>query len=179
LFSFVYHSSTKNQMLKKLLFLLLLPVAAGAQSLSPTVIASSGTTFTSASASMDFTVGEVAITTLSTGNNILTQGFHQPLQAGSGINDEYNWETGISLYPNPVSDNLTIIFNGHLSAPCNMTLCDMTGKALARYENIRPETLNALEISMQGYSQGMYFLRIQSLDGVRSSTNKIIKTANQ
>ena len=52
-----------------------------AQSLSPSVIASAGSSFTSAQFSMDYTLGETFVTTLSNGSNILTQGFHQP-QAG-------------------------------------------------------------------------------------------------
>jgi hypothetical protein len=62
-----------------ILALFITPVCA--QSLSPSVIASAGSSFTSAQFSMDYTLGETFVTTLSNGSNILTQGFHQP-QAG-------------------------------------------------------------------------------------------------
>ena len=48
------------------------------QSLSPTVIASSNGSYVGATFSMDYTVGETFISTLSSGDYILTQGFHQP-----------------------------------------------------------------------------------------------------
>ena len=54
---------------------------ATAQQLSPSVIASAGGSFQSTEFSLDYTLGETFITTLSNGQNILTQGFHQP-QAG-------------------------------------------------------------------------------------------------
>ncbi|MCB0794117.1 MAG: hemagglutinin protein [Flavobacteriales bacterium] len=53
------------------------PAALIAQSLSPTVIASTGGSGTVGGVSVDWTVGEVAVTTLDNGTNRLTQGFHQ------------------------------------------------------------------------------------------------------
>lgn len=50
-----------------------------AQSLSPQVIASGGNSLSGGGYTLDFTIGETIITTLSTGNSILTQGFHQPI----------------------------------------------------------------------------------------------------
>ena len=49
------------------------------QSLSPTVIGSANGSYVGAIFSMDFTVGETFISTLSGGDYILTQGFHQPI----------------------------------------------------------------------------------------------------
>ncbi|HRK27143.1 MAG TPA: hypothetical protein PK239_07615 [Chitinophagales bacterium] len=49
-----------------------------AQSLSPQVVASGGTALTAGGYSLAYTVGETATATLSSGSNILTQGFHQP-----------------------------------------------------------------------------------------------------
>jgi hypothetical protein len=51
-----------------------------AQSLSPTVIASSGGYHEGANASLSWTLGELATETLDNGSNILTQGFQQPVE---------------------------------------------------------------------------------------------------
>ena len=65
-------------MMRKLLLIALISSAfASAQSLERQVIGSSGTSFSNATAQLDFTVGELAVTTLSNGTNDLTQGFHQ------------------------------------------------------------------------------------------------------
>jgi hypothetical protein len=48
------------------------------QSLSPTVISSSGGYFTGTSASLSWTLGEIATETFNNGSYILTQGFQQP-----------------------------------------------------------------------------------------------------
>ncbi len=47
------------------------------QSIERQVIGSAGTTLTNGVASMDFTVGELAVTTITNGTTTLTQGFHQ------------------------------------------------------------------------------------------------------
>lgn len=65
-------------MMKKILFATLLAsMMVNAQSLERQVIGSSGTSFSNATAQLDFTVGELAVSTLSNGSNDLTQGFHQ------------------------------------------------------------------------------------------------------
>jgi hypothetical protein len=60
---------------------------ANAQSLSPTVVASSGDYFTGTNASLSWTLGEIATETFTSGNYILTQGFQQPFGISiTGIN---------------------------------------------------------------------------------------------
>jgi hypothetical protein len=64
--------------------------SAQAQSLSPTVIASSGGYSTGTDVSLSWTLGEIATETYSNGSYILTQGFQQPVESIviSGINLE-------------------------------------------------------------------------------------------
>lgn len=58
--------------------LLMITVVGHSQSIERQVIGSAGTTITDgATASLDFTVGEVAVSTITDGTNTLTQGFHQ------------------------------------------------------------------------------------------------------
>lgn len=64
-----------------LLFLAMAIYCCGqSQSLSPTVIASSGGYFTGTGASLSWTLGEIATETFSNGSYILTQGFQQPVE---------------------------------------------------------------------------------------------------
>jgi len=165
--------------MKKLLFLLIFsPALALAQSLSPTVIASAGTSLSATNTSLDFTIGEVAITTLSSSANLLTQGFHQGYTTVTGIDEPIFAEgLGLAVYPNPVSDNLTVSFINPNANPCRLSLCDITGQVIADYGIVRPQSMPALQLPVQGFSPGMYFLRIQSLDGNNAYSLKIIKSS--
>jgi len=62
------------------LFSLAIICCAKSQSLSPSVIASSGGYSTGTSASLSWTLGEIATETISNGGYILTQGFQQPVE---------------------------------------------------------------------------------------------------
>ncbi len=65
--------------MKQFLFIttLLITVSLSSQTLERTVIGSSGTTLSTANASLDFTIGDLVVTTSSNGSNTLTQGFQQ------------------------------------------------------------------------------------------------------
>jgi len=100
-----------------------------AQQLSPSVISSAGASFQTQSFSLDYTLGETFVTTLSNGQNILTQGFHQP-QAGVVVegctaieacnyNPDATVEDGSCLLPGyPCNDNNPLSINDELSPNC-------------------------------------------------------------
>jgi hypothetical protein len=94
-----------------LVALVLLSLAGHAQiMLEPSVLASGGNYAETESMSISWTLGELATTTLTGGDMILTQGFQQPSDFGTGINtEELNW--GITAYPNPVATTLYVKFD--------------------------------------------------------------------
>ncbi|PHS03672.1 MAG: hemagglutinin protein [Kordia sp.] len=77
-----------------------------AQSIERQVIGSSGTTLSNASVNLDFTVGELAVTTMSNGSIILTQGFHQGSFLLSVKISPIAKLQGASLNPNPGEEAL-------------------------------------------------------------------------
>lgn len=81
-----------------------------AQSFTPDVIGSAGTFATSASGSMSWTIGEVMTETYSSAGNFFTQGFHQP-DTSFVISVIENSQPNISVYPNPIIDNVVIDFS--------------------------------------------------------------------
>lgn len=81
------------------------------QSLSPFVVANGGSSGKNGNISLDWTVGEPCITTLTNGNLILTQGFHQPDFTQSQIIDLNAGWSGISSYLAPVNVSASSIFS--------------------------------------------------------------------
>ncbi|HEY1038271.1 MAG TPA: T9SS type A sorting domain-containing protein [Bacteroidia bacterium] len=78
-----------------------------AQQVSPQVVNSSGTTFSSASAVLSFNVGESAVTTIGGSGSGITQGFLQPVVGAVGLK-ETKQSISFIAFPNPVTDQLTI-----------------------------------------------------------------------
>lgn len=93
--------------LKWTLFALLFARMVAAQNLSPTVVNASGGVIQNSSYSLEWSLGELAVSTLSSSVNLLTQGFLQPTATTVGTNDLFD-ESRFSAFPNPVSDWLNL-----------------------------------------------------------------------
>ena len=131
--------------------------------LSPTVIASAGNYAEAGNISLSWTLGEIAVSTLSGGNLILTQGFQQSFDNGTGFNlDPIKWQ--IFAYPNPVENQLNIQFD--LPEPSNfiIEIQDVTGRILSQeqYKEVFPG--DVIPIAMNSYKSGVYFFRVTTSD---------------
>ena len=136
-----------------------------AQTLTPQVLSTAGTSFVNGTNVLDWTLGEPATFTLNNGTNLLTQGFHQnDLLITEIDNTENNF--GITVFPNPTADFVQIQFD---KATDNnvIELFSVEGKLLLS------ETKNATTISqinMSNYANGTYLLKIN-----KNKTYQIIK----
>ena len=164
---------------KILLFLLLLPgffLAQGQVQLNPTVISSAGGYTETADISLAWTMGELAVSTLSTTDMILTQGFQQPFLLDiNAIDDpEFNWS--VNAYPNPVSEILNLRFNIDKTMDLQLELYDITGKKLVikMLPSIMPGGRETLDFS--GFRDGIYILKITS---EKQKVRKIYKIQKQ
>ncbi len=155
-----------------LLSLALVPFLAGGQSLSPTVVASAGGYFDNGTVSLSFTVGEVAVTTLTGGDMILTQGFQQPFELDvTGVKDqEINWS--VKTYPNPVKTQLHVKFTLEKPDEFNVEVMDLTGKKvlIKKFGQVQPGEVR--EINFQDLAPGIYLISVTSVD---KSVRKIYK----
>ena len=165
---------------KILLFLLLLPgfcLTWGQVELTPTVISSAGGYDEATNINLAWTLGELAVSTLSTTDMILTQGFQQPflLDIGDAIDDpEFNWS--VNAYPNPVSEVLNLRFNLDKTMDLQLELYDITGKKLTirKLPSIIPGSRETLDFS--GFRDGIYILKITS---EKQKVRKIYKIQKQ
>lgn len=129
---------------------------ATAQSLSPDVIATSGSSFNDGTSQLDWTLGEPFTSTFSAGSDVLTQGFHQPNLLATAIN---NIETDYSLlvYPNPSIDYIQLQFQ-NLKNTVTIQLLSSDGKLLQSQEL---KTTAELQIDMSKYAAGTYLLSVK------------------
>lgn len=131
--------------------------------LGPTVIASAGSYAEADNISLSWTLGEIAVTTMSQGDIVLTQGFQQGYANGTSI-DENPLDWQIIAYPNPVRTNLSIQFDVLEPTIFWVELQDVTGRILQQkqYKEILPG--DVVSIEMDPYKQGVYFFRIFTSD---------------
>lgn len=135
----------------------------GQVSLTPSVVSSGGGYFESENMSISWTLGELAVTTLISGDLVLTQGFQQPFVLDVGISPEtMNW--GISVYPNPVGEQLRIQFDIQDPGDFLIEVQDVTGRLVGQQQYRKVEPGDILLLNTSSYTAGVYFLKVMTGD---------------
>jgi len=162
--------------MKKIIVILLVVTSSlfttKAQSLSQVVVANTGATISGASNTLSFTAGESV-----TGNVLndvsLGQGFW--LGAVEAIvlsNDDFNLDVATTVYPNPVTDYLTIHYNDIDASEITVSLYDLQGRQLLSKEyDASVET----RLDFTPFSTGTFLLTIQLKNTKKLKSFKIIK----
>ena len=155
---------TKTKTITLFLFCLVL-TELKAQTLTPQVLSTAGTSFVNGTNVLDWTLGEPATFTLDNGTNLLTQGFHQNDLLITEIDNTEN-SFGVTVFPNPTADFVQIQFD---KATDNnvIELFSVEGKLLLS-ETI--SATNVAQINMSNYANGTYLLKVN-----KSKTYQIIK----
>ncbi len=134
-----------------------------AQSISTYTIASTGINFSNDNLSISSTLGDLMIKTLQSTDLILTQGFQQPLLLGTGISkNTYLWD--IKTYPNPVTKELSIIFQLEKPSDLNLNITDLTGKRILIQELKNFPAQYEYNLDLSNLKNGIYILKIYSAD---------------
>lgn len=166
---------TKNGNMKKLFTILAVvaaPVFMSAQSLTPTVIASTGGFAQNANGSLSYTVGEMTmVQTFSANGNILTQGFQQPNDITIGLIDITKDAFGsFVVYPNPAVDNLFFGFQFPEAGTIKVALYDVLGQKLGDIYSAEYSTGKTVDgFAVNNMAAGMYYL---SLNFTSATTGK-------
>jgi hypothetical protein len=165
--------------MKKLTFLFIIAFSPGlfAQSIERYVISScGGDFFDGTSTAIDFTTGEVAVTTISNSTVTLTQGFHQPyLNYYVSVPENYGNPFHADIYPNPVIDQFQISISNAKNADIRVYVYDILGQLLMN-ENLRTDMdgMAMTNFNLKSLSTGNYFIRV--MQGKKIITcQKIIK----
>ena len=147
-------------------------ITATAQSLSPTVLSSSGGYWSSNGTALSWTTGEVMTQTFSDGSTMLTQGFHQwNISVSTAVNEMNESAMDVQIYPNPVSDILNAEFKNMVDQTIQVKLVDLTGKTVLRKEFSQPS--NAVRLNLSSVSSGSYMLEVRAAD--KRKVFKIVK----
>jgi hypothetical protein len=135
-------------------------------------ILASGGTATGSGGTSSYSVGEIFIGTQTGTNGSVAQGTQQPFEISTLGNDEFpqiNLE--MSVYPNPTIDKLNLLIGNKEWSNLTYQFFDISGKIISENQKI---TASETPVSMQSFSQGIYFLVVK--DSKKTvKTFKIIK----
>jgi len=131
------------------------------QTLSPTVISSSGAFYSTASGMLSQTVAEMTmVQTYSSSGNILTQGFQQPEDWPVGITETPAVAGGILLYPNPTSGMFTLNYTSSSSGANEIKLYNLVGQIVMTQSVMQSTGVNTVNFDISSLSQGIYMLEL-------------------
>lgn len=135
------------------------------------VISSASASAVGSGVQLSWTAGEPVIETFSGTGIILTQGFHQGKLGVTAIDDVAVTGIKISVFPNPVTQDLKLEITGIPSEKVDYKLFDLDGRLLfTKKTEKQPELIN-----MGIFPSGFYFLRIFLNEKQPLQTFKIIK----
>jgi hypothetical protein len=120
------------------------------------------------------TVGETAVEVFTSTESVLTQGFQQP--GIKFIKENPPSGNGVKVYPNPVTDFVTIELFGTGTRTFHIEFFSISGTILRseKFEFADNYWL-CQPFSVENYSKGLFFIRIMSTDGLINRTFKIEK----
>lgn len=161
--------------MKKLLliscFFLSIAGQAGAQSLSPAVIASSGGFSTGTGVLLSSTVAEMTmVNTFSSGTGILTQGFQQPEDFNVGITALLPGNNSLQVYPNPANDAFSIQSLFAEEGTLFLTLVDAIGQLVMPVASV--ETIAGVgkyTMNSSSLAPGIYLLTVYFISSSRNN----------
>ncbi len=141
------------------------------QSLSLSVISSTGGFDKTDNISLEWTLGESFIETLTDENIIFTQGFQQSFSNRIlGINEYY---TNIQVFPNPAYTQINVYFDSNSYEKLLLNLYDIHGRILIEESTLFNKNEKLIDIT--NFSSGLYLLNISDLEGLFIESHKIIK----
>ena len=170
-------------MIKKILvttLLLFLAFQYDAQNivLAPEVISSQGQHFQNAQFEISWTVGEMsAVSTLSSGNNIFTQGFHQPDKFTIAFTEDMMAAWSAGLYPNPADAYVTLSLNAVNNEEMVVEILDAAGKLVRSPRKLQVfPGQQKIDFPLTDFASGIYLLRLTTVDGKRQRSYRFNKS---
>ena len=141
-------------------------LSASAQSITPSVINSTGGTATVGNLIVDWNVGESMVSTQTNGI-IVTNGQLQPVDEIISV-EELNTSWNISVYPNPTRDEFVI--TAPSSGIYEASLFDLAGKFISKQT-----LMSTNRMDVRSLANGSYYLQVRNTASQEFKTISLIK----
>jgi len=105
-------------------------LALSAQEISPQVLSNAGESYEGQNIQLDWTLGELAVSTLTTPNQQVTQGFHQTYYTISSLSELPADFGKIAVFPNPTTDWINLDMSFDEIQKVQTSLFDVDGKLI-------------------------------------------------
>jgi opacity protein-like surface antigen len=132
---------------------------------------SSGGNATGSGGTVSYSIGQAVYTTNSGNSGSLAQGVQQAYEIIPVGTNESEPKISLSVFPNPIAENLILQVNDFERSTLNFQLCDMQGKQLSKGQIVAKQT----QINTSSLSSATYFINVVNQENQKVHTFKIIK----
>jgi hypothetical protein len=150
------------------------------QNMDPSVLASAGSIDSTNQLSLEWTLGEIAVATLSSETNLITEGYHQPRLIVSDFDDSSitntstaNLDYQIMVNPNPVNSFVSVQMQSSEESEVFISLFNLEGKQLIG--ELKKQSSDSFEMDLSDLFSGLYLLRFTNSKGQIVRTFKVSK----
>ncbi len=151
------------------------------QDLKQNVIASAGGISNTDKISLEWTLGEFAVETITTEKNLYTQGFHQPVLMVKSFHSPPKPESivgilsgyKILLAPNPAKSFVNVSVKAKENEKFSLALYDMSGKKILSKQVYGTDF--SVRIEMGHLASGVYLMDVRNETGMTIQAFKIVK----
>ena len=164
--------------MKRIIYLLIIlcPAALQAQvEVSPQVVSTAGGYMTGTNITLSYTVGELAVQTLTAGSLMLTEGFQQPLDIGVFKQETMQVDCQVKTWPNPVSKDLYLQVDSDIQQDLVLEAMDLSGR-IHMVRKIEASLFDApFRVDLSNLAGGVYLIKIRTADHSIQRMIKILK----
>jgi hypothetical protein len=132
---------------------------------------STGGNATGSGGSVSYSIGQVVYTTNTANEGSAAQGVQQAYEIIPVDINQNEPKISLSVFPNPIADNLILQVNDFERSSLNFQLCDMQGKQLSKGQIMAKQT----QINTASLSSATYFINVVNQENQKVQTFKIIK----
>ena len=136
------------------------------------VLAPAGGIHTKQNLSLEWTLGETFVESVTTQEKWYTEGFHQPKLSARPVSTSAGGYD-IKIFPNPTQELLNVFIKSPVEEDLKLTLVDVTGKTI--YTQKVPSGTSEIQLRVKHLPEGMYMLSVVSTKGFRINSFKVIK----
>lgn len=134
-------------------------------------INTTGGNATGSGGNVSYSIGQVVYTTNTGSNGSVAQGVQQPYEILTVGLNENEPKISLSVFPNPVADNLILQVNELEQSTLIFQLCDAQGKQISKGQVTSKQT----QINTASLSTATYFIYVVNQENQKVQTFKIIK----
>lgn len=162
--------------MKKILFILLACMLAPyirGQNLERSVLATAGRVDASKAIRLEWTLGEVAVSSFEHPSGSINEGFHQPYLSVESDQAQVTSAQHFQIYPNPVNAELFVKAKLRANEQVRLRLIDPTGRLLLP-DRITGGLVDE-QLDLQRFPAGHYYLLILNAKGKVLQSAKVLK----